>query len=232
MLTTVIFPSSGSKMYLPLTDKKNRAYLKAAKLKDPPRHKVYGFGVPLVMSEKIISKTVIRVLNGDITKVHADAVVHPTSSRISFHGIIGSTLLSKGGSALENAVRSCIQNEGFPTYLEVRKTPAFNIGAQWILHCYSPTWRQNSNCIESDLSVAVMNCLKLCESERFCSVAFPSIGSGKAGVPKQLAAQTILQTLKNYVDARSGNTSLKVIYFVLYDRESIVVYTTELNRLI
>nr|CAH8873202.1 unnamed protein product [Trichobilharzia regenti] len=179
MLTTVIFPSSGSKMYLPLTDKKNRAYLKAAKLKDPPRHKVYGFGVPLVMSEKIISKTVIRVLNGDITKVHADAVVHPTSSRISFHGIIGSTLLSKGGSALENAVRSCIQNEGFPTYLEVRKTPAFNIGAQWILHCYSPTWRQNSNCIESDLSVAVMNCLKLCESERFCSVAFPSIGSGK-----------------------------------------------------
>jgi len=51
-----------------------------------------------------------------------------------------------------------------------------------------------------------------------------------AGFPKQTAAQTILRTINSYF--KSVMTSkLRQIYFVLYDVESINIYTSELAKL-
>lgn len=51
-----------------------------------------------------------------------------------------------------------------------------------------------------------------------------------AGFPKQTAAQIILASIRDYFSsAKSSN--LKQIFFVLYDAESVNVYTTELARL-
>ena len=51
-----------------------------------------------------------------------------------------------------------------------------------------------------------------------------------AGFPKQTAAQTILRAISNYF-VTVMSSSLKQIYFVLYDMESIGVYTSELAKL-
>ena len=51
-----------------------------------------------------------------------------------------------------------------------------------------------------------------------------------AGFPKQTAAQIILRAISNYF-MTVMTSSLKQIYFVLYDMESIGVYTSELARL-
>ena len=48
--------------------------------------------------------------------------------------------------------------------------------------------------------------------------------------PKQIAAQTILKAISNYFVSVMAS-SLKQIYFVLYDMESIGTYTMELARL-
>lgn len=50
------------------------------------------------------------------------------------------------------------------------------------------------------------------------------------GFPKQTAAQIILQSIRNYFSS-TASSSLKQIYFVLYDTESVNVYTSELGRL-
>ena len=50
------------------------------------------------------------------------------------------------------------------------------------------------------------------------------------GFPKQQAAQTILRAISNYF-VTVMSSSLKQIYFVLYDQESIAVYTSELANL-
>ena len=62
------------------------------------------------------------------------------------------------------------------------------------------------------------------------SLAFPSIGSGRAGFPKQTAAETILRTIRAYF-AGVMQSSLKQVYFVLYDKQSVAVYVSELDRL-
>lgn len=52
----------------------------------------------------------------------------------------------------------------------------------------------------------------------------------RAGFPKQQAAQTIIKSICNYF-VNVMSSSLKQIYFVLYDMESIGAYTAELAKL-
>ena len=51
-----------------------------------------------------------------------------------------------------------------------------------------------------------------------------------AGFPKQAAAQTILRAINSYFKSVMTST-LRQIYFVLYDMESINIYTSELAKL-
>ena len=52
-----------------------------------------------------------------------------------------------------------------------------------------------------------------------------------AGFPKQTAAQTILAGLSKYF-RQTATTNLQQVFFVLYDPESVNVYTTELQRMV
>ena len=52
-----------------------------------------------------------------------------------------------------------------------------------------------------------------------------------AGFPKQTAAQTILAALSKYF-RQNATTNLQQVFFVLYDPESVNVYTTELQRMV
>ena len=55
--------------------------------------------------------------------------------------------------------------------------------------------------------------------------------TSSAGFPKQTAAQTILAALSKFF-RQTATTSLKQVFFVLYDPESVNVYTTELQRMV
>ena len=51
-----------------------------------------------------------------------------------------------------------------------------------------------------------------------------------AGFPKQTAAQIILRAINNYFVTVMGS-SIKQVYFVLFDTESVGIYTSELAKL-
>ncbi|MPC28026.1 Core histone macro-H2A.1 [Portunus trituberculatus] len=103
-----------------------------------------------------------------------------------------------------------------------------NLPARWVIHVNGPT---NGDVDAFDkLERCVRNCLVVADTRNFKSLALPSIGSGKAGFPKQQAAQTIIKSICNYF-VNVMSSSLKQIYFVLYDMESIGAYTAELAKL-
>lgn len=52
----------------------------------------------------------------------------------------------------------------------------------------------------------------------------------RAGFPKQPAAETILRAIRQYFVSVMAS-SIKQVYFVLYDQESINVYVSELAKL-
>ncbi|KAK4315338.1 hypothetical protein Pmani_013429 [Petrolisthes manimaculis] len=182
-----------------------------------------------VLSEKkLFLGQKLTVVQSDISTVMADAVVHPTNSNLDFLGEVGQALSKAGGKALLDEVRDLASCNGALPSCDVAVCNGCNLPARWVIHVNGPT---NGEVDAFDkLERCVKNCLVVADNRNFKSIALPSIGSGKAGFPKQQAAQIIVKCICNYF-VNVMSTSLKQIYFVLYDMESIGAYTAELAKL-
>ncbi|RXN04755.1 core histone macro- isoform X1 [Labeo rohita] len=107
-------------------------------------------------------------------------------------------------------------------------TSGYGLPAKFVIHCNSPGW--GSDKCEEMLDKTVKNCLALADEKKLKSVAFPSIGSGRNGFPKQTAAQLILKAISSYF-VTTMSSSIKTVYFVLFDSESIGIYVQEMAKL-
>ncbi|CAF1075224.1 unnamed protein product [Adineta steineri] len=174
----------------------------------------------------------LTVVQGSIVNIKADAIVHPTSTSLNMGGEVGHALAKAGGKELRDALSEAGKTKSLTSVADVVITDAPNLSASHLIHVNSPTWNAGTQaeCI-NDLDKATTNILTLADKEGLTSVAIPSISSGNAGFPKQTAAQTILAALSKYF-RQTATTNLQQVFFVLYDAESVNVYTTELQRMV
>ncbi|CAF1029430.1 unnamed protein product [Adineta steineri] len=174
----------------------------------------------------------LTVVQGSIVNIKADAIVHPTSTSLNMGGEVGHALAKAGGKELRDALSEAGKTKSLTNVADVVMTDAPNLSASHLIHVNSPTWNASTQaeCI-NDLDKATTNILTLADKEGLTSVAIPSISSGNAGFPKQTAAQTILAALSKYF-RQTATTNLQQVFFVLYDAESVNVYTTELQRMV
>lgn len=195
----------------------------------PPTPKGTTAGGFTILSEKkLFLGQKLTVLQGDIVKVTADALVHPTSNSFYLGGEVGQALQKAGGKDFQNEVKALHTSNGDLDTASAAICPGKNFPAKYVIHVNSPSW--GSTNAQQMLDTAVKNILSLADEKNLKSVALPSISSGHNGFPKQTAAQIILRAISNYF-VSSMSSSLKQVYFVLYDMESIGIYTSELQRL-
>lgn len=140
----------------------------------------------------------------------------------------GSALEKKGGKEFGEAVQELRKKNGPLEVAGAALTSGFGLPAKFVIHCHSPGW--GSDKCEELLDKTVKNCLALADEKKLKSVAFPSIGSGRNGFPKQTAAQLILKAISSYFVA-TMSSSIKTVYFVLFDSESIGIYVQEMAKL-
>ncbi|KAL8592666.1 hypothetical protein ACOMHN_037606 [Nucella lapillus] len=184
-------------------------------------------GFTILSEKKLFLGQKLTVLQGDIVKVYADAIVHPTNSTYHLGGEVGQAISKAGGREFQKEVESLAAQSSIGT-AEAAICPGKKFPAKYVIHVNSPSWGDSN--AQQQLKVAVDNVLKLAEEKHLKTVALPSISSGNAGFPKQTAAQIILQSIRNYFNA-TASSSLKQIFFVLFDTESVNIYTSELGRL-
>ncbi|CAG5126781.1 unnamed protein product [Candidula unifasciata] len=188
-----------------------------------------GSGGFLTLSEKkLLHGQKLTVMQGDLVKTLADAIVNPTNSTYYMGGEVGQAIQKAGGKEFQQEVDDLLNNQGNIATAEAAICPAHNFAAKFVIHVNSPKWNDNNS--QQHLDKAVKNVLKLADDKQLKSLALPSISSGRAGFPKQTAAQIILASIRDYFSS-AKTTSLKHVYFVLYDLESVNVYTTELARM-
>ncbi|CAF0711562.1 unnamed protein product [Brachionus calyciflorus] len=172
----------------------------------------------------------LTVIQADITNVVADAIVHPTNNSFYLGGEVGSAIARAGGQEVRNLVNELSRSHGnLGVCSAAMSASAKNMLSKNIIHVYSPSWdtMQQVERID-DLTKAVENILTLSETNKLQTVALPSISSGANGFPKQVAAQTILRAINNHfksLDATKSKSSLEQVIFVLFDTESVNVYT-------
>ncbi|XP_078453578.1 core histone macro-H2A.1-like isoform X1 [Lampetra fluviatilis] len=184
--------------------------------------------VTVLSSKTLFLGQKLQVVKADIATLKCDAVIHPTGNNFYMGGQVGNALAKKGGKELADAVQDLRNSNGPLDIAGAAMCLAPGLEAENVIHCNSPSWGTDRSA--ELLEKTVKNCLALADEKKLVTVALPSIGSGGNGFPKQTAAQLILKAISNYFIS-TMDSSLKNIYFVLYDSESIGIYVHELAKL-
>ncbi|VDK79631.1 unnamed protein product [Dibothriocephalus latus] len=170
------------------------------------------------------SGCVLQIVQADMAELSVDAVVNPTSSNFYMGGMAHYAHLL---SLLSNTLGNLGSHYSF---FKAHITDAPNLKARHVVHVNGPLWDSTlAGERLSDLERCIENCLRLASGKELTSLAMPSIGSGRAGFPKAAAAETIVKTIKKFLND-NALVSLRDVQFVLYDQESIDCYVYELNR--
>ncbi|KAK1788545.1 hypothetical protein P4O66_016978, partial [Electrophorus voltai] len=185
-------------------------------------------GFTVLSTKSLFLGQKLQVVQADIATIDSEAVVHPTNSAFFMGGEVGSALEKKGGKEFGEAVLEVRKKNGPLEVAGAVLTSGYGLPAKFVIHCNSPGW--GSDKCEELLDKTVKNCLALADEKKLKSVAFPSIGSGRNGFPKQTAAQLILKAISSYFVA-TMSSSIKTVYFVLFDSESIGIYVQEMAKL-
>ncbi|XP_078284508.1 core histone macro-H2A.2 isoform X2 [Rhinoraja longicauda] len=163
----------------------------------------------------------------DIGSVKVECIINPTNAEIDLKEDVGNALEKAGGKEFLDAVKELRKSNGPLEVTGAVLGQAPGLAAKFIIHCNIPQWGVDK--CEEQLEKTVKNCLTLADEKKLKSIAFPSIASSRNSFPKHIAAQLILKAISNYfVNATS---SLKNIFFVLFDSESIGIYVQEMAKL-
>ncbi|XP_070595321.1 core histone macro-H2A.1 isoform X4 [Erythrolamprus reginae] len=185
-------------------------------------------GFTVLSTKSLFLGQKLQVVQADIATIDSDAVVHPTNSDFYTGGEVGSTLEKRGGKEFLEAVVELRKKNGPLDTAGAVVSSGHGLPAKFVIHCNSPSW--GSDKCEELLEKTVKNCLALADEKKLKSLAFPSIGSGRNGFPKQTAARLILKAISSYF-VSTMSSSIKTVYFVLFDSESIGIYVQEMAKL-
>ncbi len=161
--------------------------------------------------------TEIRFVQGDITKVAADAIVNAANPRLAGGGGVDGAIHLAGGPAI---LEECRKIGGCPTGSAVATT-AGKLPARFVFHAVGPVYSRSNRDAEL-LRAAYTSCLELAREMGARTMAFPSISTGAYGYPVREAAPVALAAVQDWI-ARFPD-ALEWVAFVLFDRPTLEAY--------
>lgn len=176
------------------------------------------------MSTHTIQGVTLTLLQGDIVRVQADAIVNAANSALAGGGGVDGAIHRAGGASI---MAECRKIGGCPTGSAVATT-AGKLPAKYVFHAVGPIYRGGSE-DERLLASAYQSCLDLAEQHKVESIAFPSLSTGVYGYPLELAAPIALRTVIEHV---KKPTSLKQVMFVLFGDRSYQAFEEALTKLL
>lgn len=190
-----------------------------------------GEGFTILSAKSLFLGQKLSLTESEISKIgtiKVEGIINPTNAEIDLKEGIGNALEKAGGKDFLETVKELRKSQGPLEVASVAVSQANGMAARFIIHCHVPQW--GSEKCEDQLEKTVKNCLSAAEEKKLKSVAFPSLPAGRNGFPKQTAAQLILKAISNHF-VSATTSSLKNIYFVLFDSESIGIYLQEMAKM-
>ena len=163
----------------------------------------------------------IELIQGDITKIKADAIVNAANTSLLGGGGVDGAIHRAGGKAI---LEECIQirnRQGGCKTGEAVITTAGNLPAKHVIHTVGPVYNDGSKGEDKLLTSAYLNSLKLATENQVTTIAFPNISTGIYHFPKDKAAAIAIKTVKDYL---IDHNTLKQVIFVCFDDENYGIY--------
>lgn len=166
----------------------------------------------------------ITLVEGDITTVHADAIVNAANSSLLGGGGVDGAIHRKGGPEILAAcrtLRASHYGKGLATGQAVATT-AGNLPARWVIHTVGPVY-SNDEDRSALLADCHRNALRVADSLGASSLAFPAISTGIYGWPVADAARIALGTVS------ATDTRVAEVRFVLHGAEAFDAFKRRLD---
>lgn len=160
----------------------------------------------------------LEVIQGDITKIKADAIVNAANSSLMGGGGVDGAIHRAGGPAILEECRKIVARQGSCNTGEAVITTAGNLPAKYVIHTVGPVWSDSqqekndkllANCYRNSLQLAVEN--------NCSSIAFPNISTGVYRFPKDRAAKVAVASVKEFINS---NDKIDKVIFVCFDEEN------------
>ena len=166
--------------------------------------------------------TEVRLVQGDITRVEADAIVNAANSALVGGGGVDGAIHRVGGPAvMADLERRYGPSRHCPTGSAV-VSDAGDLPARVVIHAVGPIWRGGGAGEPDLLASAYRTSLDLAADEGCRTVAFPSISTGIYGYPVDLAARVALQTVDAWIAEHPD--ALDLVTFVLFSADSLAAF--------
>lgn len=164
---------------------------------------------------------VIKIIKGDLTKQHVDAIVNAANSSLMGGGGVDGAIHRAGGPAILEACKDIIARQGKCKTGEAVITTGGNLPAKFVIHTVGPVWNGGNKNETQLLANAYLNSLKLAIENNVERIAFPNISTGVYGFPKDKAAAIALKTVTSFIE---DNNIIKEIWFVCFDDENFQLH--------
>ena len=156
----------------------------------------------------------LQIVRDDITNMKVDAIVAAGSAHPGMPaptGGVNGRIHQRAGFRLLEALR---RRGGIRT-AKATLTEAYDLPCRYVIHTAGPQWRGGSYGEETLLRACYREALQLAEKEKFESIAFPLISTGKYGYPKEEALRVAADEIRLFLE-----TSDIMVWLVVYDREA------------
>ncbi len=160
---------------------------------------------------------IIRLHQGDITKINVDAIVNAANSTLLGGGGVDGAIHRAAGIKL---LGECITFGGCATGDAVI-TGGYKLPAKHVIHTVGPIWRGGDKDEDNLLASCYIRSLYIAESHNLTSIAFPAISTGIYSFPAVRAANIALREMKKFL---SKSIYVNLIIPVLFDQKSYDLY--------
>ena len=164
----------------------------------------------------------IRLVEGDITAQHVDAIVNAANASLLGGGGVDGAIHRAGGPAI---LDECRRLGGCETG-DAKATGAGELAARYVIHTVGPVYSDSE-----DRSALLGSChteaLRVADELGATSVAFPAISTGVYGFPVARAARIAIGTTAEELDARPA---IEQVTFVLFGRDAYSEFDAALRE--
>lgn len=167
-----------------------------------------------------VNERTVRLVRGDITDLEFESFVFYARHDLALGSGYGGAIAVRGGPSIQEKLKRFGTLETTAAVV----SDAGELKARYIIHAVGPRFQEED--IEGKLRKTIINVFKAAEETGIKQIAFPPMGTGFYGVPLDVSARVMIDTISEYL---RGHTKLQDVIICLQDSREFNPFQAQLN---